>query len=88
MKNEHQTLGQATASAVKYAKDHGALAGLTPGHVSPGASQKKPLPIPKDLTGFKDLKWYQTAEGPQWYDAETKSLYPPGEGPGDEEEEP
>jgi hypothetical protein len=87
MKRDHQTQPQAVAAAVKYAKEHGALAGIPPAHSRIGTSPKKPLPLPTELSGYKDQMWYQGPKGPMWYDEETKSLYPPGEGPGDEEEE-
>jgi hypothetical protein len=87
MDKEHLTQAQAMTKAVEEAKRHGALAGISPAHVKAGASQKKPLPIPKDVKELKPNMWYQGPEGPMWYDAETQSLYNPGEGPGDEEEE-
>jgi hypothetical protein len=86
MDRDHLTQPQAVAAAVKYAKDHGALAGIPAAHKRIGASPQKPLPLPKELGGYKDQMWYQAPDGPRWYDAETESLYKPGEGPGDEEE--
>jgi hypothetical protein len=86
MKRDHQTQPQAVAAALKYAKDHGVLAGIPPAHSRIGTSPKKPLPLPKQVEGYKDQMWYQAPDGPRWYDEETKSLYKAGEGPGDEEE--
>lgn len=76
---------QAVAAAVRWAKKHGALAGEPLGTKSPGTSGK-PLPIPTEVKGFRDQKWYQTPDGPRWYDAETGKLYKAGEGPEDDEE--
>lgn len=86
MDRDHLTQPQAVIAAVKYAKEHGALAGIPPAHLRIGASPKKPLPLPTQVEGYKDQMWYQAPDGPRWYDQETKSLYRAGEGPGDEEE--
>jgi hypothetical protein len=86
MKRDGQTRPQAIAAAVKYAKDHGKLAGIATAHQGPGSSPKKPRPLPTDVSGYKNQMWYQAPDGPRWYDEETKSLYKPGEGPGDENE--
>lgn len=86
MKRDGQTQPQAVAAALKYAKDHGVLAGIPPAHARIGSSAKKPLPLPTRVEGYKDQMWYQAPDGPRWYDQETKSLYRAGEGPGDEEE--
>lgn len=86
--NQNMSQSQAVAKAVQEAKDHGDLAGISPARSRPGQSAKKPLPLPKEATGYKDQMWYQAPDGPRWYDADTESLYKAGEGPGDEEEEP
>lgn len=90
MDQEHLTQPQAVAASVEYAKKHGTLAGITPAHVRPGQSQKKPLPLPQakaDATQYKDQMWYQAPDGPRWYDAETQKLYKANEGPEEEDEE-
>ena len=86
MKRDRQTQAQAVDAAVKYAKEHGSLAGITPAHKRIGSTPNKPLPLPKEVAGYKDQMWYQAPDGPRWYDKETQSLYKPGEGPGDEDE--
>ena len=86
MKRDHITQEQAVNAAVKYANEHGVLAGIPKAHTSIGSSPRKPLPLPEKVTGYKDQKWYQAPDGPRWYDAETQSLYKAGEGPGDEDE--
>jgi hypothetical protein len=86
MKRDHITQEQAVNAAVKYANDHGVLAGIPKSHTAIGSSPRKPLPLPKEVSGYKDQKWYQAPDGPRWYDAETQTLYKAGEGPGDEEE--
>lgn len=86
MERDHLTQPQAVTAAVKYAKEHGALAGIPPAHSRIGQSPKKPLPLPGKVDGYKDQMWYQAPDGPRWYDEETKSLYKAGEGPGDEDE--
>lgn len=86
MDKQSKTQGQAVKAAVGDARRHGVLAGISQPHVRLGASPKKPLPLPSELSGYKDQMWYQGPKGPMWYDAETQSLYPPGEGPGDEDE--
>lgn len=86
MDKEHLTQPQAVAAAVKYAKDHGVLAGVRPGHVRPGASMKMPLPLPAnrgDPKAYQDQMWYKTNDGPRWYNAEDQKLYKAGEGPDD-----
>jgi len=86
MKRDHITQEQAVNAAVEHAQKHGVLAGIPIARKAIGSSPQKPLPLPKAIEGFKNQKWYTTPDGPQWYDEETKSLYPPGSGPGDEEE--
>lgn len=86
MKEEGTSQPEAVAASVQYAKRHGKLAGITPAKERIGHNIGKPLPLPKKAEEFKDQMWYNNAGTPMWYDAETKSLYGKGEGPGDEEE--
>jgi hypothetical protein len=86
MREDHQTQPEAVKAAYKYAKNHGILSGQPMAHLRPGASEKKPLPLPKTPSEFKDNMWYQAPDGPRHYDSETQMLYKPGEGPGDEDE--
>jgi hypothetical protein len=86
MSRDRQTRPQAIAAAIKAAKIDGKLAATVPASFRKGSKPQSPLPLPKTVDGFKDTLWYQTPEGPQHYDAATKMLYPPGEGPGDEDE--
>lgn len=91
MSRHHQTQAQAVASALDFAKKHGALAGIAPAHSRPGQSPKKPLPLPEakaDPTKYRDQMWYEAPDGPRRYDAETQKLYKAGEGPpGSEDDE-
>jgi hypothetical protein len=88
MTRDGLTQPQAVAAAVKYAKEHGVLAGIPPAHSRIGTTPKRPLPLPSKVDGYKDQMWYQAPDGPRWYDSETESLYKVGEGPGDEESGP
>jgi hypothetical protein len=92
MDKEHKTQSQAVASVFQKAKDRGDLAGVSPAHIRPGQSMKKPMPLPANKTdpkAYKDQMWYDVGGEPRYYDAETQRLYKAGEGPesNDEDEE-
>jgi hypothetical protein len=87
MTEDRLTRPQAIQAELQDARRAGRLPSESVHRVGPGTSPKKPLPLPKEVSGFKEGQWYETNDGPRWYDNETKSLYKAGEGPGDEEEE-
>jgi hypothetical protein len=99
MGKEHLTRDQAVNAAVRYAKDHGVLAGIAPARTRPGQSWAKPLPL--DITGpHKDNLIYtpsttlRSKDGSVWpagearrYNEETNQFYKRDEGPEDDVEE-
>jgi hypothetical protein len=77
----------AVAKAVQNAKRDGRIPSDSSSRARKGTSPKSTLPLPKDPKELKNGLWYTTPSGPQWYDEETRKVYPLGEGPEDEEEE-